>query len=74
MIECKLEKAIAILSDNNGYALELNLISFNGKPAKYDLRKWFTATEPPKMLKGVTLTVDELKVLKDTLNSMKELQ
>ena len=46
----------------------MNLISWNGKEAKYDLREW--APKHEKMGKGVTLTMDELKLLKELLNSM----
>ena len=73
MIDYKLEKSIAVLSDKNAYTTELNLISYSGKPAKYDIRKWYVDGELRKMLKGITLTVDELKELKAVLNSMEEL-
>lgn len=41
---------------------ELNLISQNGKEAKYDLRE--QELEHEKMGKGVTLSKDEVKALK----------
>ena len=44
---------------------ELNLISWNGKEVKYDLRDW--APKHEKMGKGVTLSVDELKKQKNYL-------
>ncbi len=47
---------------------ELNLISWNDRQPKYDLRDW--APEHEKMGKGITLTKDELKALKDLLNEM----
>ena len=47
---------------------ELNIISWNGKEAKYDLREW--SPDHEKMGKGVTLTNDELKSLRDLLNSI----
>ena len=58
----------SIAESAKGWKKELNLISWNGKEAKYDLREW--APEHEKMGKGVTLTRDELKSLKEILNSM----
>ena len=43
------------------YALELNLISFDGAPAKFDLRKWDKRAN--RMLKGVTLSNEEAKIV-----------
>lgn len=39
------------------YHKELNLISWYGKPAKYDIRGW--SDEHDKMTKGINLTEDE---------------
>lgn len=74
MIDYKIIKTIAVLSDVNDFTTELNLISYNGKPAKYDIRKWYANGEMRKILKGITLTVDEMKELKSVLNAMEELQ
>lgn len=46
----------------------MNLVSWNGKEAKYDLRDW--APEHEKMGKGITLSVEELRKLKELLNKM----
>ncbi|SDK68096.1 YdbC family protein [Natronincola ferrireducens] len=60
---------IGILSESNkGWFKELNLISWNNREAKYDLRDW--APENEKMGKGITLTKDELRQLRDLLNNM----
>ena len=60
---------IAVLSENaKGWRKELNLISWNGRPAKFDLRDW--APDHEKMGKGVTLTNEEFAALKETLNKM----
>ncbi|KAA9021613.1 YdbC family protein [Niallia endozanthoxylica] len=58
----------AISTSPKGWNKELNLISWNGKEPKYDLRDW--APDHSKMGKGVTLTDQELKALKDLLNSI----
>ena len=68
-IKFEIEKEIGKISESSkGWTKELNLISWNGKEAKYDLREW--APKHEKMGKGVTLTKDELKLLKELLNSM----
>lgn len=55
---------LGVLSENaKGWRKELNLISWNGAKPKYDIRDW--APEHEKMGKGVTLTEEELKALKD---------
>ena len=62
-----IEKHIATLSENGAsWPLELNLVSFNGDPAKFDLRKWNKRHD--RMSKGVSLTKDELKNLMHVLN------
>ena len=44
---------IAVLSENQrGWRKELNLVSWNGRPPKFDLRDW--GPEHEKMGKGVT--------------------
>lgn len=68
-IKFEIEKELGKISESaKGWTKELNLISWNGKEAKYDLRDW--APEHEKMGKGVTLSRDELKALKELLNSM----
>lgn len=68
-IKFQIEKEIGIISKSSkGWTKELNLISWNDKEAKYDLRDW--APEHEKMGKGITLTAEELKKLKDVLNEM----
>ena len=68
-IKFEIEKELGSISESpKGWTKELNLISWNGKEAKYDLRDW--APEHEKMGKGVTLSIDELKKLRDMLNEM----
>jgi hypothetical protein len=71
MAEIKFEiiKKIGLLSKSDkGWTLELNLISWNGREPKYDIRDW--APDGQAMGKGVTLTKEELASLKDLLNKM----
>lgn len=68
-IKYEIEKKIGVISESaKGWTKELNLISWNGKKAKYDLRDW--SPEHEKMGKGITLSGNELKVLRDFLNGM----
>ena len=54
---------LGVLSETaRGWTKELNLISWNGREAKYDIREW--APEHEKMGKGVTLSGDEAAELK----------
>ncbi|MFH2103011.1 MAG: PC4/YdbC family ssDNA-binding protein [Chloroflexota bacterium] len=71
MSEIKYEiiKKIGVLSKSgSGWAKELNLISWNDRDAKYDLRDW--SPDGEKMGKGVTLSTEELLALKELLNTM----
>lgn len=63
----EIKKQIAILSENNGYTVELNLISYRGSSPKLDLRKWNRNNNT--MQKGITLTTDEAEALKEALES-----
>lgn len=71
MTEIKYEiiKNIAVLSSSaSGWSKELNLISWNDREPKYDLRDW--SADHTKMGKGVTLTKEELLALKELLNGI----
>jgi hypothetical protein len=52
----------------SGWAKELNLISWNDREARYDIREWSANHE--KMGKGVTLSKAELLALKELLDSI----
>ena len=68
-IKYEIVKQIGALSKaGSGWTKELNLVSWNEREPKYDLRDWSADRE--KMGKGVTLTREELVALKELLNSM----
>ncbi len=68
-IKFEIEKELGTIAESaKGWKKELNLISWNGKEAKYDIREW--SPEHEKMGKGVTLTAEELKKLRDVLNEI----
>ncbi|MET1248169.1 MULTISPECIES: YdbC family protein [Sporolactobacillus] len=55
-----------IATENSGWTKELNLVSWNAREAKYDIRSW--APDKKKMGRGVTLTGVECDTLKSLLN------
>ena len=55
---------IAIIgSSKGGYTTELNRVSYNGYPAKLDLRKWHEG----QPLKGISLSEEEARSLYESL-------
>ena len=66
-IKFTITKNIATLSTNpkTSWTKELNLVSWNDRAPKYDLRDW--SPDHTKMGKGVTMTEEELQELKKTL-------
>lgn len=57
---------VGVLSTSpKGWNKELNLISWNGREPKYDIRDW--SPDHEKMGKGVTLSEEEFGKLKELL-------
>ncbi len=63
-----MEEVVVLSENQKGWRKELNLISWNGRPAKFDIRDW--APDHEKMGKGITLTNEEVEVLKQALEKM----
>lgn len=64
-------KEIAVLKEgNNGWKKELNLVSWHGKKPKYDIRWWSPCKK--EVGKGMTLTSEEIHVLKEVIPSLPE--
>lgn len=67
-ISYKIIKKLGVLSESkNGWKKEINLISWNDRSPKYDIREWSPDSE--KMGKGVTLSEEEMTILKEIMNS-----
>ncbi len=65
-IKFEIVEEIGVLSESSkGWRKELNLVSWNGAAAKYDIRDW--APNHEKMGKGITLTKEEAEKLKELL-------
>ncbi|WP_353094475.1 PC4/YdbC family ssDNA-binding protein [Tissierella praeacuta] len=68
-IKYEIKENLGVLSESaKGWTKEINLVSWNNYPAKYDIREW--DPEHTKMGKGVTLNTEELKKLKSILNEL----
>ena len=68
-IKYEIVKKIGVLSKSgSGWTKELNLISWNDREAKYDIRDW--SPDGQKMGKGATLAREELLALKELLNGI----
>jgi len=58
---------LGVLSQSrSGWLKEVNLISWNNYPPKYDIRDW--SADHSQLGRGVTLSREELLALKDLLN------
>lgn len=65
-IQFEIKQHLGVLSESpKGWNKELNLVSWNGKAPKFDLRDW--SPEYEKMGKGITLTNEEMKKLQEIL-------
>jgi len=64
MSEIKFEiiETLGVISEGSkGWQKELNLISWNGRKAKLDVRDW--SSDHQRMGKGITLTREEMRKL-----------
>ena len=68
-IKYEIIRHVGVLSEGaKGWTKEINLISWNDREPKFDVREW--APEHEKMGKGITLSGEELIKLKKLLNDM----
>lgn len=68
-IKYEITKEIGILSENaKGWSKELNMVSWNDREPKYDIRDW--SPDHEKMAKGITLSEEEAIALRDLLNGL----
>lgn len=65
-LKFEITEKIRVISENaKGWTKELNMVSWNEREPKYDIREW--SPDHSKMGKGITLTADELADLKNLL-------
>ncbi|MBR3133018.1 MAG: hypothetical protein IKG42_02945 [Clostridia bacterium] len=70
-IKFEIVKKIGVISTSDkGWSKELNLVSWNGRDPKFDLRDW--NEEHDKMGKGITLNHEEFEKLKEIIGGYEE--
>ena len=68
-IECEIIEYFGIFSGGNrGWNKEVNLVSWNGRPAKIDIRSW--QRDHKKCGKGIAITREEAEELLKLLNKI----
>ncbi len=74
MVNYEVKQIIAEISSSGGYTKRLTLTSWNGSPAKLDLRIWHDSlgTETPG--RGITLTDTEARTLAEAIQGFLQAQ
>lgn len=66
-IKYEITEELGVISETSkGWTRELNMISWNDREPKFDIRDW--SPDHSKMSKGLTFTLDEINELKTLLN------
>lgn len=71
-IKYEVVEKCGVISENNGYSLELRYVAWNGGEPKYDLRQWYERDGVEKCGKGITLTGEQLEALGEIIKGMEE--
>ncbi|MBQ6949639.1 MAG: hypothetical protein IJN41_08125, partial [Firmicutes bacterium] len=67
-ISFQIMEHIGVLSETKGWKKELNIVSWNNGPARFEIREWDDFHD--YMRKGLAFTKGELKELRDILNDI----
>lgn len=68
-VKFEIKEHLGVLSESaKGWAKELNLVSWNDREPKYDIREW--SPDHERMGKGITLSKEELLILKDLIEKV----
>lgn len=67
--EYKINESIGVLSGGK-VSSELNIVEWGRMKPTYDLRRWKLGESEKVPCKGLTLSLDELRALRDLLNGM----
>lgn len=68
-IKYEITDELAVLSESaRGWTKEVNMVSWNDRDPKVDIREW--SPEHERMGKGVTISKEEAKILRDALNKL----
>lgn len=71
-IKFEIKKTILTLSNNEEWNKEVNLVSWNGRDFKLDIREWNKSHT--KMKKGIVLTNEEMRKILDSKEILKYLE
>ena len=63
-----LDNVGVFFNSKNCWTKEINIISWNGAEGKVDIRSW--SPDHSRMGKGISLTVEEFKALKELMNEI----
>ena len=63
-----IEKLGVLSQRKGGWQKEINLVSWGDREPKYDIRDW--SPDGTKMGKGISLTAEEVAVLKEILDEI----
>lgn len=68
-ISYEVKERVGVISKaRNGWTKEMNLVSWNGGDARYEIRSW--APDHIRMGKGIALSAEEVASLREILNTM----
>lgn len=67
-LEVEIIEQLATLSSNGNWHKEFNIVQWGDNIAKYDIRSW--NKNHSKAGKGITFTLEEIKILKKALDLM----
>ena len=68
-VKYEIVKELGVLSESKkGWTREINMISWNNADPKYDIRDW--APNREKMGKGIALSAEEVRKLKEILDKI----
>lgn len=70
-ITFEITKELGVISETSkGWTRELNMVSWNDREPKFDIRDW--SPDHTRMSKGVSLTEEEMQKLVELFNSRDE--
>lgn len=70
-ITFEITKELGVISETaKGWTRELNMVSWNEREPKYDIRDW--SPDHTRMSKGVSLTEEEMEKLVELFNARNE--
>ena len=60
-LDFQIVEPICVISEHNGWTKKLNIVSWNHREPKFDIREW--NSDHSKMSKGITFTDEEAEIL-----------